>query len=90
MTVRVHVFVSGRVQGVCYRYAVEDEAGRLGVAGWVQNLPDGRVEAVFEGDEEAVNAMLVFCRQGSRGARVDGIEEMQENPLGESGFSIRS
>jgi len=60
MTVRARVLVSGRVQGVGFRWAVEDEARIRGVTGWVRNLPDGRLEAVFEGDEESVQRMVEF------------------------------
>lgn len=90
MRLRAHVVVSGLVQGVCFRYATEKEAGRRGVAGWVRNLPDGRVEAVFEGEEERVEEMIAFCRRGPHGARVDGVEVRLEAPAGTSGaFSIR-
>lgn len=90
MNVRAHVVVSGLVQGVCFRYATEKEAGRRGVAGWVRNLPDGRVEAIFEGEEEMVEEMIAFCRRGPPGARVDGVEVRLEAPSGASGgFSIR-
>jgi acylphosphatase len=90
MRLRAHVVVSGRVQGVCFRYATEDEARRRGVAGWVRNLPDGRVEAVFEGEEDAVEGMIAFCRTGPPAARVDGIEVRREAPSGAAeGFSIR-
>jgi len=90
MRLRAHVVVSGLVQGVCFRYATEKEAGRRGVSGWVRNLPDGRVEAVFEGEEERVDEMIAFCRRGPPGARVDGVEVRREAPSGTSGgFSIR-
>lgn len=90
MKLRAHVVVSGLVQGVCFRYATEKEAGRRGVAGWVRNLPDGRVEAVFEGEEERVEEMIAFCRRGPPGARVDGVEVRREAPSGAyQGFSIR-
>jgi len=82
--------VSGRVQGVCFRYATEDEACRLGVSGWVRNLPDGRVEGVFEGEEEAVEGMIAFCRTGPPAARVDGVKVRREAPSGAfENFSIR-
>ncbi|EJG06190.1 Acylphosphatase [Methanofollis liminatans DSM 4140] len=90
MRLRAHVVVSGLVQGVCFRYATEKEARGRGVAGWVRNLPDGRVEAVFEGEEEMVEEMIAFCRRGPPGARVDGVEVRREAPAGASGaFSIR-
>lgn len=90
MRARAHVVVSGLVQGVCFRYATEKEADRRGVAGWVRNLPDGRVEAVFEGEEEAVEGMIAFCRTGPPGARVEEVEVRWEAPSGAyQGFSIR-
>lgn len=90
MRLRAHVVVSGLVQGVCFRYATEKEARGRGVAGWVRNLPDGRVEGVFEGEEDAVEGMIAFCRRGPHGARVDGVEVRREAPAGVSGgFSIR-
>lgn len=85
-----HVVVSGRVQGVCFRYATADEAVCRGVSGWVQNLPDGRVEAVFEGEEDAVEEMIAFCRQGPPAARVEAVEVRRVEPSGAfENFSIR-
>ncbi len=75
---RVHVWVNGRVQGVYFRDATRDAAIRYGVAGWVRNLPDGRVEAVFEGEHSAVEKVVGFCRKGPNKARVDGIEVVDE------------
>jgi len=66
--------VSGRVQGVGFRYFVAGEARRLGLAGFVRNLRDGRVEAVFAGDAAQVEALLDACRRGPPGSRVDGVE----------------
>ncbi len=60
---RVHAWISGTVQGVFYRDSTRREAQRLGLGGWVKNLPDGRVEAVFEGDPDAVDALVDWCRQ---------------------------
>ncbi len=71
---RVHLVVSGIVQGVSFRAYTVDEARRLGVAGWVRNLPDGRVEAEAEGDREAVEALVAWCRRGPPAARVEGVE----------------
>ncbi len=68
--VRVHVLVTGRVQGVSYRAWTQATARRAGVVGWVRNLQDGRVEAMFEGSEEAVAQVVAWCHQGSPAARV--------------------
>ena len=67
---RAHVFVSGMVQGVFFRQKTKQQAESLGVNGWVRNLPDGRVEAVFEGEEEAVKALVKYCNHGPSSARV--------------------
>ena len=86
---RAHVFVSGKVQGVYYRATTRDTAREEGVDGWVKNLQDGRVEAVFEGPEEAVESMVEFCHEGSPAADVDDVEVEYEEPQGEDGFEIR-
>ncbi len=70
---RVHVFVSGIVQGVFFRQKTKQQAESLGVIGWIRNLPDGRVEAVFEGEEDVVNTLVKFCRKGPKGASVTGL-----------------
>jgi acylphosphatase len=85
---RVHVFVTGRVQGVFFRASCAEEARSLGVAGWVRNAPDGRVEAVFEGPEAVVEAMVGWCRRGPAHARVDGVEVRDEEPAGVEGFRV--
>jgi acylphosphatase len=91
MQVRTRVLVSGRVQGVGFRWAVEDEARDAGVTGWVRNLPDGRVEAVFEGEEESVRRMVGFCRRGPAVARVDDVAIIKEEYTGKfEGFFILS
>jgi acylphosphatase len=87
--VRRRVVVSGRVQGVWFREGVRREAERLGVDGWVRNLPDHTVEAVFEGPLEAVGAAVTWCRTGPPRARVDRLRERDELPVGERGFVIR-
>ncbi len=71
---RVHVYIRGLVQGVFFRYHLQRLARKLGVKGWVRNLPDGRVEAVMEGRKEALEQMLDFCRRGPPGAVVEGVE----------------
>ncbi|MFB6122359.1 MAG: acylphosphatase [Haloferacaceae archaeon] len=86
---RAHVFVSGRVQGVYYRANTRDAARERGVDGWVRNLDDGRVEAVFEGDADAVEGMVEWCHDGSPAARVEDVTVDYEEPAGESGFRIR-
>ena len=87
--VRKHVLVSGRVQGVFFRSATQEEALRLGVSGWVRNLSDGRVEAVFEGSGAAVAAALDWARHGPDHAVVESLDVTDEAPEGLSGFSIR-
>ena len=71
---RVHVVIEGRVQGVFFRAATRDEARARGLKGWVRNLPDGRVEALFEGDQRLLEEMLAWCRQGPRYSYVDHVE----------------
>lgn len=82
---RIHVHVSGKVQGVFFRQALRAEAAKAGVAGWVRNLDDGRVEAVVEGPAAAVAAVAEWCRHGPAGARVSGLDIVDEDPAGESG-----
>ncbi len=86
---RAHVFVSGKVQGVYYRANTQETAESRGVDGWVRNLSDGRVEAVFEGPESAVEGMVEWCHTGSPAADVDGVEVEYDGPDGEVGFRIR-
>lgn len=74
MEVRAHVHISGRVQGVTFRASTRRKAKELGVKGWVKNLPDGGVEAVFEGPEEAVKELVDWCHDGPRPARVENVE----------------
>jgi acylphosphatase len=73
-TARLHVLIEGRVQGVFFRAATRDEARKWGLKGWVRNLPDGRVEAMFEGDKRVLEIMLAWCRQGPPYAHVDRVE----------------
>ena len=87
---RVRVIVEGRVQGVWFRDTTREEALRLGVAGWVRNLPDGRVEAVFEGPPTAVAALLVWTRRGPEHAVVTHLEMREEPPANERGFRVRA
>lgn len=83
------MYVSGRVQGVYYRATTRDTAREKGVDGWVRNLADGRVEAVFEGPEDAVREMVEWCEVGSRAADVDDVEVEFEAPEGIDGFEVR-
>jgi acylphosphatase len=78
MMKRVHVYISGLVQGVFFRARTHREATRLGLAGWVRNCRDGRVEAVFEGAEEKIREMLDWCRRGPREARVEHVDVIEE------------
>ncbi|MBW3584967.1 MAG: acylphosphatase [Cyanobacteria bacterium 0813] len=87
--VRVRVFVSGLVQGVGYRYSTMNQAKYLGLSGWVRNLPDGRVEAVFEGEKKAVEGMISWCRRGPSGATVSELVLEYEDPEGDGTFEIR-
>ena len=88
-TIRRRVLVSGLVQGVWFRQTTADMAREAGVAGWVRNLPDGRVEAVLEGEPVAVEALLAWCRRGPRAARVDSVDVTEVPPTGAAGFVIR-
>lgn len=80
---RAHVFVSGFVQGVGYRHFVRKNAKKLGLRGFVINLPDGRVEAVFEGDKKEVDKMVNICRKGPFISSVKGIEVFEEDEKGD-------
>jgi acylphosphatase len=82
---RARVLMGGRVQGVAFRQQAVEEALRLGVTGWVRNLPDGRVEALVEGDKESVDALVAWCRRGPRLARVDEMRVTWEPHRGEFG-----
>ncbi len=91
MTVkRIHAIVHGRVQGVFFRDYTRQEAIRLGLRGWVRNLPDGTVETVFEGEEDKVAAMLAWLESGSPMSRVSRVVSREEKPLGQDrDFVIR-
>lgn len=80
---RAHVWITGRVHGVAFRAYTRETAYLLGVAGWVRNLPDGRVEAVFEGDADKVAKMVEWCRVGSPMSRVTEVEVREEAFQGE-------
>ena len=86
---RVHAYITGRVQGVAFRWETQRVAEQHQVRGWVRNLPDRRVEAVFEGPRPQVEAVLKWCRQGPAIARVDAVDVQWEDFKGEfEGFSI--
>jgi acylphosphatase len=86
--IRKRVVVAGRVQGVGYRAACAAQARAFGVAGTVRNLPDGRVEAVFEGAPEAVAAVVTWCERGPGHAHVRRVEVFDEDPRGDTAFRI--
>ena len=85
---RRHVRAHGRVHGVFFRDSVRREAARRGVAGWARNCADGTVEAVFEGDDDAVEAMVEFCRAGPGHSDVSRLDVAREEPEGLSGFDV--
>jgi len=86
---RAHVVIAGRVQGVCFRYETQEEAERLGLAGWVRNLPDGCVEAVIEGPRDDVERMVEWCHHGPALARVTRVDLSWDAARGEGpGFHI--
>jgi acylphosphatase len=87
-TIRRRVVVHGFVQGVFFRDTVRRRADASHLGGWVRNNPDGTVEAAFEGDADAVERLVAFCRRGPRGARVDQIDVFDEKPEGLARFVI--
>jgi acylphosphatase len=86
---RRRVVVTGFVQGVFFRDTVRRRAVQHDVAGWIRNNADGTVEAVFEGDAEAVESLVTLCHEGPRGARVDRVDVSDETPEGLAGFAVR-
>jgi acylphosphatase len=87
--VRRRVVVHGRVQGVFFRDTARRLAQQRGVAGWARNNWDGTVEAVFEGERDAVETLVAFCHEGPRGASVERVEVHEEEPEGLRGFEVR-
>ncbi len=83
------VLVTGRVQNVFYRASCAEQAAAEGVHGWVRNLPDGRVEACFEGTRDAVDRMVAWCHQGPPSARVSAVEVHEVEPTGTDSFEVR-
>jgi acylphosphatase len=89
-TLRAHVIVHGLVQGVWFRASTRDEAVRIGVGGWVRNLPDGTVEALFEGEKKKVEELVGWCHRGPSGAQVSKVDIIWESDRGEfKKFEIR-
>jgi len=86
--IRTHVVVHGHVQGVFFRESVRRRARAESVSGWVRNNRDGTVEAVFEGEQAAVERLVAFAREGPSGARVDRVEAYGEEPQGVAGFAV--
>jgi len=90
MRKRVHVIISGRVQGVWFRANTKDKAEQLGINGWVRNTLDGKVEALFEGEEVALKEMIEWCRHGPPLAEVQDVKIEWKEPKNDiRGFSIR-
>jgi acylphosphatase len=85
----MHVFISGRVQGVGYRYNTYRQARQLNIKGWVQNLKDGRVEAWFEGEPDAIERMLRWCQGGPLSAKVEAVSAQTASAEGFEEFKIR-
>ena len=83
------VVIHGSVQGVFFRDTTRRRAESRGVAGWVRNNPDGTVEALFEGDPDAVDALVAFAREGPRGAQVERVDVDDAEPSGLEGFEVR-
>jgi acylphosphatase len=87
---RAHIYVSGQVQGVFFRDSAREKAEQLGLAGWVKNRPDGRVEAVFEGPQDKVREMIQWCEEGPSHATVESVDADFEDPGGDlEGFEVR-
>ena len=90
MKKNLHVFISGRVQGVWFRANTKQKAEQLGITGWVRNTSDGRVEAIFEGEENHIKEMLEWCHHGPPLAKINNVEIIEQNPTnGFNGFSIK-
>jgi acylphosphatase len=83
------VRIAGRVQGVGFRYSLQQRARSLGIAGWVRNEPDGSVTAVFEGQPDRVESLVDWCRRGPRGAAVEHLAVEPQEPTGAAGFALR-
>lgn len=86
---RVHLFITGEVQGVFFRAFLKEKADYLGLAGWAKNLFDGRVEAVFEGPKDKIRKMTYWCWQGSPASKIELVEEIKEKEEGLRDFEIK-
>lgn len=87
---RAHVYISGRVQGVFFRDSTRQKANELDLNGWVKNMSDGRVEALFEGPSDAVQEMLDWCKEGPAQADVEDVDAEHEEPMEDlKGFEVR-
>jgi len=90
MKSNIHVFITGRVQGVWFRASTKQKAEQLGITGWVRNTTDGRVEAIFEGEESSIKDMIEWCHHGPPHAKIEKVEKKDQNPTnGFDGFSIK-
>ncbi|KHL67807.1 acylphosphatase [Pseudomonas flexibilis] len=89
MSIALQAWVIGRVQGVWFRQGTAEQAATLGVNGWVRNLPDGRVEAWLEGEEQAVRALARWLEQGPPKAAVTGVQVQEQAPQGYTDFEVR-
>ena len=90
MNANAHVIISGRVQGVFFRASTKQKAEQLGLTGWVRNTSDGNVEAIFEGNENAINEMIEWCHHGPTLSKVKNVKVKKQNPTdGFEDFSIR-
>ncbi|MBE3574515.1 MAG: acylphosphatase [Firmicutes bacterium] len=85
----MHLWITGRVQGIGFRWRARMQAQALGLAGWVRNLPDGRVEAAVEGPAAAVQEFVLWCQEGPAGGWVERVDMRSEPLAGETGFQIR-
>lgn len=89
MTRRLKLTASGRVQGVFYRQSMKVQARKLGVSGWVRNMPDGSVEALVEGDERSVGSLVEWARRGPAGSRVDALRVSESGERAPPAFEVR-
>ena len=90
MKTNVNVLISGRVQGVWFRSSTKQKAEQLGVTGWVRNTKDGRVEAIFEGEENSVKSLIEWCHHGPPLAKIEKVEVNNQSPTnGFDGFLIK-